>query len=135
MKIQLPQDISNREIELGQVFQNAKKSGDMESAERALLEIWSVYPTPKGNYQGSTSLVTNISLFYLSLNKLQQAENWALEIFNCHPPDGYYKPYMVLGKIYYEMGDFGRAAVNLLKAYEFEGKRGFAGEDKNILNL
>ena len=133
MKTPLPPDVAAEEVRLGKLFQAAKKAGDNDLAERTLLDIWALYPSPKALHAGSLSLVTVIALFYLEQRRLQEAEQWAHQLFACDPPREYYKPYLVLGKVYHAQGELDKAATQLLKAYEYEGKRGFAGEDPALL--
>ncbi|MEA9585912.1 hypothetical protein VC279_06245 [Xanthomonas sp. WHRI 10064A] len=132
---ELPLEIERKESEYGKAYGEAMKSHDYEKAERMLLSSWGVYPEPKHLWSSSKSLIKDIINFYLDRKSFQSAENWAGELFKCNLLPNDPKPYIILGKIYFESGRMALAEEQLVKAYEMGGRRGYVGEDPKYIKF
>ncbi|GKS92248.1 hypothetical protein [Acidovorax sp. SUPP2539] len=131
----LPPAVMEKLVQNGKVYRDAKASGDYASAEAQLLASWDAFPEPKHSWDSSESVIKTIAGFYIERKDFSAAENWVKELFKCDPLPGDPKPYLLLGKIYYESGRHELAAQNLIKAYEMGGRRGYASEDPKYLKF
>lgn len=131
----LPKDISDSIINLRNTAYEKKLAGDYIGAEKNYLLAWGSLPPPEYNWDTSQILLERISEFYLEWKKYSEAEKWALDIFRSNPSSNYHRPYLILGKIYFESKREDLAAQNLIKAFEMGGRRGFTGEDPKYLKF
>jgi hypothetical protein len=136
MNIQnLPAEVLQKLAENGKIYREAKASGDCNLAESKFLASWEAFPHPKHSWDSSESLIKTIVQHYIDRKEFSSAESWVGELFKCEPLPGDPKPYLLLGKIYYDSGRTELAKENLIKAYEMGGRRGYANEDQKYLKL
>lgn len=131
----LPAEVLQKLVENGKIYREAKASGDYNLAESKLLASWEAFPHPKHSWDSSESLIKTIVQYYIDRKEFSSAERWVGELFKCEPLPGDPKPYLLLGKIYYESGKHELAKENLIKAYEMGGRRGYANEDQKYLKF
>lgn len=131
----LPAEVLQKLVKNGKIYREAKASGDYSLAESKLLASWEAFPDPKHSWDSSESLIKTIVQYYIERKEFSAAESWVGELFKCEPLPGDPKPYLLLGKIYYESGKTELAKENLIKAYEMGGRRGCANEDQKYLEF
>lgn len=128
-------EVLQKLVENGRIYRKAKASGDYSLAESKLLAIWEAFPHPKHSWDSSESLIKTIVQYYIERKEFSSAESWVGELFKCKPLPGDPKPYLLLGKIYFESGKTELAKENLIKAYETGGRRGYANEGQKYLKF
>lgn len=131
----LPPEALQKLVEYGKIYRDAKAAEDYALAESQLLASWEAFPDPKHSWDSSESLIKTIAQYYIERKEFSSAEKWVDELFKCAPLPRDPKPYLLLGKIYYESGKHDLAANNLVKAYEMGGRRGYVGEDPKYLKF
>ncbi|MBF9264490.1 hypothetical protein [Paracidovorax cattleyae] len=131
----LPPEVLEKLVQNGKIYREAKAAGDYALAEAQLLASWDAFPEPKHSWDSSESVTKTIAGYYIERKNFSAAETWVKELFKCDPLPSDPKPYLLLGKIYYESGRHELAAQNLIKAYEMGGRRGYASEDPKYLKF
>ncbi len=133
----LPKDVETKLLGLCATGRAAAKRGEVEQAERAFVDAWSLIPDPKAEWDYSQSLSRGLVEHFLSTRHFEKAKAWLVTTRAMYgsDPASIASLAMLAGRIHFEAGELDEARRIFADLHRKHGKRPFAARDKKYLRL
>lgn len=134
MSQELEKDIHSQIVDLSKKGDDYFDAGNYEKAIEEYQKGIDLLPLPKNKWEAASWLYTAIGDAYFMQNKYEKSLDNFFEALNSYQSQS--NPFINLriGQCYYEIENMDKAGDYLLKAYMFEGKKIFKGENKKYFN-
>lgn len=134
-ELELPDGIHNRIVRLSKEGDSFSEQGKYREAIELYIKALRLVPEPITNWEASTWLLVAIGDANFLSKNYEQAKNALSDAMHCPGAIGNPFIHMRLGQAQFELGNLGRAADELSRAYIQEGKHIFRNEDPKYLKF
>ena len=135
MTLQLPYAVYAEITSLCKLGNDLTKSGDLESAKQKYVDALRLVPERHQDWEASTWIYGAIGDIHYRMNNYEKAFKCFVNALQC--PKGLENPFihLRLGQLYYEQGNFDKAADELTRAYMGAGINIFMEDDPKYLEF
>ena len=132
--IPLPPEVEKELYARGRLGLDARKAGDIKTAEAHYLDAWSVIPEPKLGHDHAASMAVSMTEFYRDTAQVHKAEPWlalAREAYGSGNPSTEF----LAATVHFVAGEKDEAFEIFDALYKQYRKRPFQGKDSQYLDF